>query len=688
MPRPPRPGRPPQLGSDILVSSAIAPVLCGATVEKLVEIAAITSSADNQTQASLPTPKTVLRAASDKMLPPRRGKPTSRPARPEPAVWWAGEEGEEGLSQELAFLAAAEEEDCGRIVWQDPAVRKRQRPDEHGLPDSDATAAPPRGHLKPLTSLSGHPGQGNRFEQAGCRASAVSSRTPSPAAAAAAGMQLSRRGHGVERVGTCRRSVSPTSLPHGSGRDRLLGLIEILGNKLSAAAKPGTAVAGTVARPSALADGVGGLPDFDLFSSNPLHRPQPAKKRSPKQAAREREWAAELALIHGVAPPSLRDAFAGAEAVLAGADAAHKDFPCLQHPLPRRSEASPAAATVISACADGDHHSAMVDTPPAHRAEDKRISTAVPASTDIDQKDLAAFAQALEEEAAEAADAEAAKAEAAEAEVAGIRRLLCLEACWRGPGEPGDTGSELELRLFDEGAQAERSVLLRDSWSATPVAPGDYLSLVGRLPSPSAEAGWGGREAPLVVEDQGGLLVVLHPDVLVSATRVGDAFACNRRGWLSERVGDAAPSRQALLGTMTHRIFQAALRADDQSPAAIAGLAEREVAGSVADLYAVGVSDAEALAELRLAAERVARWCAAYLRPAPAGPHAARDGGACVSAVRDIEETIASPAYGIKGQASRRKRSPARFRRRRPQLRAAGSAPKPGGTERREITGT
>lgn len=66
-------------------------------------------------------------------------------------------------------------------------------------------------------------------------------------------------------------------------------------------------------------------------------------------------------------------------------------------------------------------------------------------------------------------------------------------------------------------------------------------------------------ETQIVINDDKNLLIV-HPDYLVSPTKVADSCICPRRGVLSERVrslgGNSATSYAAVIGNLKHTFVE------------------------------------------------------------------------------------------------------------------------------------
>ncbi|NXN13274.1 DNA2 nuclease, partial [Indicator maculatus] len=87
--------------------------------------------------------------------------------------------------------------------------------------------------------------------------------------------------------------------------------------------------------------------------------------------------------------------------------------------------------------------------------------------------------------------------------------------------------------------------ILRNGWECVPVLPGDIIHLEGECSSGT----W-------VINEESGYLV-LYPDLLLSGTTISNSIRCVRRAVLSEKFrGSEFGSRQTLIGTILHEIFQ------------------------------------------------------------------------------------------------------------------------------------
>ncbi|KQK84105.1 hypothetical protein AAES_51951 [Amazona aestiva] len=152
---------------------------------------------------------------------------------------------------------------------------------------------------------------------------------------------------------------------------------------------------------------------------------------------------------------------------------------------------------------------------------------------------------------------------------------------------------------------------------SVPVVPGDIIHLEGECSSGT----W-------VINEQSGYLV-LYPDLLLSGTTISNSIRCMRRAVLSERFrGSESGSRQTLVGTILHEIFQQSVTNN---------LAQ----GKVEELAKKIVYGQKYLKEMLL-----------IVRIEKSSGEKTEDFSCTIEIVDilDIEENIWSPRFGLKGK--------------------------------------
>lgn len=218
---------------------------------------------------------------------------------------------------------------------------------------------------------------------------------------------------------------------------------------------------------------------------------------------------------------------------------------------------------------------------------------------------------------------------------------------------------ELILRLFDERLQVVRQCHLRQDWSRTRVDAGDFVHVTGTFC----------KDTSTCIVDNVQNLIVVHPDSLLTGTRVADSFDCSRKAVLSERFNTLGGSSFAMIqGTMLHEVFEGCVRQEDGNkgtgflPKFMADLVAGVVQRHLAEVLACSETEVTATMKIGAFIPLLQQWALTFLREVPVEevrfelpnrPSKAEAGAAhklCVSKVMDIEENIWCPQFGIKGK--------------------------------------
>ncbi|XP_030549255.2 DNA replication ATP-dependent helicase/nuclease JHS1 isoform X3 [Rhodamnia argentea] len=198
------------------------------------------------------------------------------------------------------------------------------------------------------------------------------------------------------------------------------------------------------------------------------------------------------------------------------------------------------------------------------------------------------------------------------------------------------------LRLLNEQNGEERTIHLWDEWFYSIISPGDTVNVIGQF---------GAQGKCDVSRDNN--LVIVHPDLLVSGTRVAASFTCPRRTVLDERLKSSEYSTAALIGTLLHQIFQAGLVKEEPTKEFLDEYAGLVLQRNVESLYACGVSEKDMLDTLIEANPRLLDWITLFKnsQKAPTVDFGSDDGlkKVNISEVIDIEEMSWAPKYGLKG---------------------------------------
>ncbi|KAJ3364671.1 Tripartite DNA replication factor [Allomyces javanicus] len=220
-------------------------------------------------------------------------------------------------------------------------------------------------------------------------------------------------------------------------------------------------------------------------------------------------------------------------------------------------------------------------------------------------------------------------------------------------------------------------IYLRDQWCETHLDPGDIVHVVYACcdhdgitfppTAPEAPAG-----TPLVVDANQNFLIV-HPDTLVPGSSASELHTCLRRSVLKDRIRGRDINAAQILGTLTHDFLQLILlqidearipalagpRAADPSFAAqVERACEEAIRKRAVELYAVGMTTASAREHLMGVRDSfVQGFVDPYLgMTRAASPPVNRNAvptnplQADIEDVVDVEESIWSPTFGLKGK--------------------------------------
>ncbi|WOL06102.1 DNA replication ATP-dependent helicase/nuclease DNA2 [Canna indica] len=200
------------------------------------------------------------------------------------------------------------------------------------------------------------------------------------------------------------------------------------------------------------------------------------------------------------------------------------------------------------------------------------------------------------------------------------------------------------LRLLNEQSGQERVVHLCDEWFYSSIEPGDTINVDGDF-----------DDMGRCIVDHAKNLVIVHPGILLSGTRVASSFSCPRRAVLDERLKSSEHSSAALLGTLLHQIFQAGLLHDFPSRQLLEEYAGIIIQKNMESLYACGANEKDIFSKLIDAVPRILNWLTCF-KDKEEGKSVSVDFGhsdglkdVSVTEVIDIEEMARAPKYGLKG---------------------------------------
>ncbi|KDQ12347.1 hypothetical protein BOTBODRAFT_422243 [Botryobasidium botryosum FD-172 SS1] len=198
-----------------------------------------------------------------------------------------------------------------------------------------------------------------------------------------------------------------------------------------------------------------------------------------------------------------------------------------------------------------------------------------------------------------------------------------------------------------------RLVFLQGEWAQTDVRAGDTINIIGSFDQPSPS----GPPVPSITLNFHNLLV-LHPDILISATSISNTWQCSRRPLIADLVKNTSEITPALVwGNTLHEVMQTCLAEENWDKQFIENKIDEAVMKSLHLLVQIDVGIEAAKVELRARAKGLEEFSQLYISDKPK-PNAylsdhrsqGRRPLLALTGVHDIEEEIWSPTYGLKGK--------------------------------------
>ncbi|GAA5923588.1 hypothetical protein JCM1841_001292 [Sporobolomyces salmonicolor] len=238
-----------------------------------------------------------------------------------------------------------------------------------------------------------------------------------------------------------------------------------------------------------------------------------------------------------------------------------------------------------------------------------------------------------------------------------------------------DIGSSKQMQqtiiVTSSAFEGSRQVVLCDDWIDTPVEAGSW-SRYPLLPRPESNTLTAGdtinligpfdasvTKVPSLTLNRSTGLLILHPDILVSSTKVADSSHCTRKALLQELIrtlGGATPS--LAYGNMLHELMQRCLlegRWDDEWRYETINDIVKENGGM---LWTMDLSFDAARLQLRERSKEFGTFAERFMgdKPKPdaflSDPRAVDTARSrlSLSATLAVEEDLWSPRYGLKGK--------------------------------------
>jgi DNA replication ATP-dependent helicase Dna2 len=213
-----------------------------------------------------------------------------------------------------------------------------------------------------------------------------------------------------------------------------------------------------------------------------------------------------------------------------------------------------------------------------------------------------------------------------------------------------------DLKALEDGC-----LILAGEWYHTPIQVGDVVnlcSLFGRCSTDKAALPITLHTySPPGSSDVDDLVLVLHPDMMMTPSTISEASYCNRRAVLKSKLGSTGlTSKAALVGTMIHALFGECLSGKRFDKPFVQQIVKRMMQEKAEMLIGCMCSESDIENDVLNAVPTIQRFAAQYtsLLHDSAGDFVG--GIAChpdihllAQGVHSVEESIVSPELGLKG---------------------------------------
>ncbi|KAF8960597.1 AAA domain-containing protein [Flammula alnicola] len=218
-----------------------------------------------------------------------------------------------------------------------------------------------------------------------------------------------------------------------------------------------------------------------------------------------------------------------------------------------------------------------------------------------------------------------------------------------------------------ESSNERVDVYLYDDWYQTDIRIDDIFNVLGTFSGPSslspstlspASAAPSAKRHISITSPTN--MLILHPDLLLTATALSNAPQCRRKPLLAALVRSTSDTTPALVyGSILHEVMQRCLREGMWDAGFVDGCIGDAVQAGLGELVKLGVGEEVARREVSERARGMGVFAEKYLAEEPkanavltntrSGQHD-RPSLLAITKLLDIEEDIWSPTYGLKGK--------------------------------------
>ncbi|KAH0579057.1 hypothetical protein H2248_003215 [Termitomyces sp. 'cryptogamus'] len=206
-------------------------------------------------------------------------------------------------------------------------------------------------------------------------------------------------------------------------------------------------------------------------------------------------------------------------------------------------------------------------------------------------------------------------------------------------------------------SEERRRVILRDDWVIIDVRVGDTINVLGTF-TPAVLSSSSITQSITITAKSN--LLILHPDLLLTATALSNAPQCRRKPLLSNLVRSTSDTTPALVwGNILHEVMQSCFSESRWETTWVDQKIDEAILKSLNELVKIDVTIEEAKHEVTTRAKGLLAFSERYISDFPksdatlTNTRTVKQQGnslLAVSELLDIEEDIWSPTYGLKGK--------------------------------------
>ncbi|KAF8528420.1 Dna2-domain-containing protein [Hysterangium stoloniferum] len=234
----------------------------------------------------------------------------------------------------------------------------------------------------------------------------------------------------------------------------------------------------------------------------------------------------------------------------------------------------------------------------------------------------------------------------------------------------------LLVKVDGKGDNHRREVILQQDWVQTDVVAGDIINILGEFTSYAAPSSSSSNITLTITIDSRSGMLILQPDLLLSATTIANAPSCTRRPLISLMLASNAPSppsstpeaspvpnspgEAVVWGNFLHEVMQKCLAAGTWDKKSVEDNIENVVRSpnGLRELVKLGVGIERARSEVRARSgglyEFSHRYVGCDIKPTGklSDSRDTSDSASrlAITSLYEVEEDIWSPTYGIKGK--------------------------------------